>query len=255
MAKTKPQMSESCKSEMAKLLSDLFEGHSQQQIANSLGVSAQAVNGWLQGTFPPGIPMLMKISNTYGVSVDYLLGLSKQKSVDGNLVSASAFTGLSEEAVENLRDIVTASSDLTYWPDPEFVSRLFSSASFKKLIVGLISMEAHADYLNEYSGIRPDDLREEEADALRSGRLNLIESSINLSQYLRDVQNELFDYDSLSAKAVENYSVWSQHSELQAQEKQNILKFKKDLKELIAALPSEDDVEPDDQICFFDERR
>lgn len=254
MAKTKPQLNENFKSEMAKTLSGLFSGHSQQQVANSLGVSAQAVNGWLQGTCPPGIPMLMKISAVYGVSVDYLLGLSKQKSVDGNLAGASAYTGLSEEAVESVRDIANGFSDLSYRHDPDFISRLFSSESFKKLIVGFISMDAHADYLNEVASIRPDDLRDEEAEALRSGRLNLVEASINLSQSLRDAQNEFFDYDALTARAKENYSARSQRLELQAEEEKHILKFENDLKNLIAALPGDDDIEHDEQISFFDEK-
>ena len=48
-------------------------GFSQEQLAEQLGVSRQAVSKWESGTAIPESDKLIAISNYFGVSVDYLL--------------------------------------------------------------------------------------------------------------------------------------------------------------------------------------
>ncbi len=48
-------------------------GYSQEQLSEMLGVSRQAVSKWESGQTTPDINNLMKLSEIYNVSTDYLL--------------------------------------------------------------------------------------------------------------------------------------------------------------------------------------
>ena len=47
---------------------------SQEELADRLGVSRQAISRWEQGTVLPDVPNLIQISRLFSVSTDYLLG-------------------------------------------------------------------------------------------------------------------------------------------------------------------------------------
>ena len=49
------------------------KGLSQEDLADSLGVSRQAVSRWEQGNTFPDLPNLQKIMKVFGVSADYLI--------------------------------------------------------------------------------------------------------------------------------------------------------------------------------------
>ena len=49
------------------------KGLSQEDLADSLGVSRQAVSRWEQGNTFPDLPNLQKIVKVFGVSADYLI--------------------------------------------------------------------------------------------------------------------------------------------------------------------------------------
>lgn len=53
------------------------QGVTQEQLANHLGVSAQAVSKWENGSYPEG-DLLPKISEFFGVSISYLYGQEKE---------------------------------------------------------------------------------------------------------------------------------------------------------------------------------
>lgn len=68
-----------------------------------LGVSAQAINQYKLGLSRPSLENLCKIASYYGVSADYLLGLSGTPSTKEDIKVACKTTGLSEQAIEELR--------------------------------------------------------------------------------------------------------------------------------------------------------
>lgn len=70
-----------------------------------LGCSLQAINQYKQGTAYPKIENLIKIADFYHVSVDYLLGITDIPSRDTDKQAVCEYTGLSDEAVENLSRI------------------------------------------------------------------------------------------------------------------------------------------------------
>ena len=49
------------------------EGYSQEELANKLGVSRQAISRWEMGTAVPDLSNLLHISKIFNVSTDYLL--------------------------------------------------------------------------------------------------------------------------------------------------------------------------------------
>ena len=49
------------------------KGLSQEDLADSLGVSRQAISRWEQGNTFPDLPNLQKIVKVFGVSADYLI--------------------------------------------------------------------------------------------------------------------------------------------------------------------------------------
>lgn len=67
-----------------------------------LDVSAQAINQYRLGMARPSLENLCKIAKFYGVSTDYLLGLTDTPSTKEDIQAACKTTGLSEQAIEEL---------------------------------------------------------------------------------------------------------------------------------------------------------
>lgn len=110
MAKKKSAFSdagvaEKANSALAKRLRELVTDTG--ALAEKLGCTVQAVNQYKQGTAKPQVDKLEIIADTYGVSVDYLLGRTDVASLDLDIANACAYTGLSEEAIKVLHSIAT----------------------------------------------------------------------------------------------------------------------------------------------------
>ena len=54
----------------------------QVQLAQKLGVTKQTVSNWENDNIQPSIDMLVKISKTFNVTTDYLLGLVPTNSIN-----------------------------------------------------------------------------------------------------------------------------------------------------------------------------
>jgi transcriptional regulator with XRE-family HTH domain len=57
-------------------------GWTQVQLAQKLGVTKQTVSNWENDNIQPSIDMLVKLSNVFNVSTDYLLGLTPTNSIN-----------------------------------------------------------------------------------------------------------------------------------------------------------------------------
>lgn len=55
---------------------------SQSLLAKRLGISRNAVNSWEMAITYPSIQSLISLSHIFGVSTDYLLGISEKKTID-----------------------------------------------------------------------------------------------------------------------------------------------------------------------------
>ncbi len=57
-------------------------GISQVELAEKLGVSKQSVSNWENDNIQPSIEMLLKISRTFNVSTDFLLGEDNHRYIE-----------------------------------------------------------------------------------------------------------------------------------------------------------------------------
>lgn len=81
-----------------------------QDIADKLSedgytVTRQSISNWLAGETLPQTSQLIRISKTFGVSVDWLLGISDVRTTNAELQAICEYTGLNENAVEVLHDL------------------------------------------------------------------------------------------------------------------------------------------------------
>lgn len=73
-------------------------GINQVQFAKKLNVTKQCVSNWENANLQPSIDMLIRISRTFSVSTDYLLGLNDKPTLSAE--------GLTSEQILHLRVII-----------------------------------------------------------------------------------------------------------------------------------------------------
>ena len=76
-------------------------GMSQEELAEKLGVSRQAVSKWESGATQPELPKLIELSKIYQVSVDALLSLEHAKEQQGNSPAAPAAESTAQDTAED----------------------------------------------------------------------------------------------------------------------------------------------------------
>lgn len=72
----------------------------QRQMAERLGVSKSIINYYETGSRTPSIDILIRISTTFHISTDYLLGLDKTRTLD--------VSGLSDDDVNVVQGVIDA---------------------------------------------------------------------------------------------------------------------------------------------------
>lgn len=87
------------------------KGVTQQQLAEQLHMTRQAVSLYLTGQALPAIDKLLTITDYFDVSADYLIGKTDVRTQDTDVKMICDYTGLSEKAVQNLNDFVYYSTD------------------------------------------------------------------------------------------------------------------------------------------------
>ena len=80
------------------------EGLTQQELADLLNTRRENVSYWENGTRDIKSETIVLIAETLNTTADYLLGLSDVPSVDTDLKAVCDYTGLSQEAVELLKN-------------------------------------------------------------------------------------------------------------------------------------------------------
>lgn len=76
----------------------ISHGMSQVEFGKLLSVTKQSVCNWENGNIQPSIDMLIKISQTFSVSSDYLLGLERERQLD--------VSGLTDKQISCIQFIV-----------------------------------------------------------------------------------------------------------------------------------------------------
>lgn len=83
-------------------LKELRGEKSLQEISEAIGISRVSLGYYETGNRKPDIEILYKIAKFYGVSADYLIGISDVRTPDIDIQSISSKTGLSEKAIEKV---------------------------------------------------------------------------------------------------------------------------------------------------------
>lgn len=76
-------MDENSVSGLPERLAETFEGETQEITSGRLNTTQSNISKWLNGQQTPTTATLYQIARTYNVSVDWLLGLSEVKEIDG----------------------------------------------------------------------------------------------------------------------------------------------------------------------------
>ena len=89
------------------IIGNLMNHHqeSQQALADALGVTRNIVENWLGYRSKLDIENLEKVAEHYGVTTDYLLGLTTVRGNDASLRSAEEYTGLTETALQKIKEL------------------------------------------------------------------------------------------------------------------------------------------------------
>ena len=104
MARKKDTTREECMKIFSGRLSSLIDdkGLTRRIVGDDLGITPQAVSSYCSGVSVPDIATISRIANYFGVSSDYLMGLSDVKTAKTEVRAISEYTGLSAGSVEAL---------------------------------------------------------------------------------------------------------------------------------------------------------
>lgn len=80
------------------------KGVTQAELASLLGISRQSFSAYCDGNTQPNIENTVKMAEYFGVSVDYLFGLSDIRATDPATKSLCESLGLSEISIANLNE-------------------------------------------------------------------------------------------------------------------------------------------------------
>ena len=175
-------------------------GMSQEELAEKLGVSRQAVSKWESGATQPELSKLIELSKLYSVSVDELLSLEHAKEQQDSTPAAPAAEGASQDTAED------ASA-----AKPDF--RTFC-AQHKKIIGGaavalaaLIAVGVH--YNNRINSLSM------QVNDLRSQLYNV---QNNLSNQIAGISNNVSDILARESSLISQYSYEVKSVNLKKQE-------------------------------------
>lgn len=104
MPRKKKEQSDNYFKAFPTVLRDLMKenGTTQQELADKLGKSRQAISYYCDGSSSPDWETLVQIAIFFSVTTDYLVGLSGIKSPDPDVQGICNYTGLSEKAVSRI---------------------------------------------------------------------------------------------------------------------------------------------------------
>ena len=78
------------------------KGATLDALATEFNTTRQTVSNWQNGVTVPDAVSICDIARYFGVTTDYLLGLTDVKTIETNVRAVAEYTGLSEDAVKEL---------------------------------------------------------------------------------------------------------------------------------------------------------
>lgn len=96
------------KIQVSRHLTEVFQGETQEVTARKLNTTQGNVSKWVSGSQVPTSDMLCEISKAYKVSVDWILGISPQKEIDGVVLEK-----LTYEQITRIIDMLLQNKNLS----------------------------------------------------------------------------------------------------------------------------------------------
>ncbi len=108
----------------------------QQEISENITASRQALNKWVNGETVPDILAAAELADYFGVSSDYLLGMTDSPTIEPQQISAEKYIGLSPEATEHLADMQYCDFNTPY-KRTDILNMIILSGHFRSLLNSL----------------------------------------------------------------------------------------------------------------------
>ena len=118
----------------------------QQTVATAVGKSRQTISYYQDGTVSPDWKTIVNLADFFGVSTDYLLGLSDVSSSSIEVQAVCDFTGLSEKSIIYLHRL---ENNLIYPPHSERLSILDYLLSMREFDDFLTQIEKYVSLRSE----------------------------------------------------------------------------------------------------------
>ena len=127
-------------------LSDLINekqklGISQNVIAEKLEVSKSVLSEWASGKKKPSLKNLCNLSQYFGVSTDYLLGLTDARAVEPDIRAIQEYTGLNDSSLKRLKSISKDRRNID-GSFLEFINFLFDNYYFDAIVSALFDYQS-----------------------------------------------------------------------------------------------------------------
>lgn len=113
----------------SKRLKELRGKKTLQEVSDAIGITRVAMGYYEKGERKPDIEILYKIAKFYGVTSDYLIGLSDVQTPDIDIQAISAKTGLTEKSIEK---VCYYNTHLKYFIEP--LNILLKSPNFESAL-------------------------------------------------------------------------------------------------------------------------
>lgn len=166
----------------------------QKELAAVLGVTDNTVSYFVSGKRMPNTEQLLIIARFFGVTTDYLLGLTCFSTTDHDLRFVCEYTGLEEESVNNLRKCMLLSEDV---PSPKAKDNLRKHKVFwLTLLINLSEAEEMFYNLSEFVC---DTKRSRDLEKDPLARVGLIDHAefklYKATRILAEIAESLLSYD------------------------------------------------------------
>ena len=195
----------------------------QKDLAEGVNVSKNTVSYWLSGGRHPSLAQITEVAQFLSVSVDYLLGLSKNSSLDENVQTACTVTGLQDYAVMLLqayRGVRMLEDETVALPADEIsdgevylldiLSSIIAGKAFPLLLLSLARLQKHShslrSHIDMFSLLGPEEgdavsaLAQRIYDSVRLDRLEVSDQFTRLLDEIVGLDKLIRDYDSMRAE-------------------------------------------------------
>lgn len=164
-------------------LRELRGSKSQLEVAKALNISRSALSYYESGERVPDINVLYSIANYYGVSADYLLGITDIAKPDMDTAAISQKTGLSKRSIEYLERLKTNDKTICIPEECNFIYRYLQLQVINILIGGTSNiLDEITNFLFvEFTHFSSFDDDDNDNDWIPIEKLELYDSRLNTS--------------------------------------------------------------------------